>query len=74
MPVSAKHTTSSSRAQRVMQQSHTHLGSSSRARLAVVARAASEEPAASAGPFDYEEPETAKEGIDLGLVLCKQGK
>ncbi|KAI8476554.1 MAG: hypothetical protein J3K34DRAFT_455671 [Monoraphidium minutum] len=24
------------------------------------------------GAFDYEEPETAKEAIDLGLVLCKQ--
>eukprot|EP00775_Hariotina_reticulata_P007503 gene7503-7713_t len=24
--------------------------------------------------FDFEEPETAKEAIDLGLVLCKQGK
>lgn len=33
---------------------------------------ASEEQQASA--FDYEEPETAKEGIDLGLVLCKQGR
>lgn len=24
--------------------------------------------------FDYDEPETAKEAIDLGLVLCKQQK
>jgi hypothetical protein len=24
--------------------------------------------------FDYEEPETAREAIDLGLVLCKQQK
>lgn len=29
---------------------------------------------ASESPLDYEEPETAKEGIDLGLVLCKQGR
>lgn len=33
---------------------------------------ASEEQQVSA--FDYDEPETAKEGIDLGLVLCKQGR
>jgi hypothetical protein len=24
--------------------------------------------------FDYDEPETAREAIDLGLVLCKQQK
>jgi len=24
--------------------------------------------------FDFEEPETAREAIDLGLVLCKQEK
>jgi len=33
---------------------------------------AAEEPQPST--FDYEEPETAKEGIDLGLVMCKQGR
>jgi hypothetical protein len=35
-----------------------------------IARAAPENNSA----FDYEEPETAKEAIDLGLVLCKQEK
>jgi hypothetical protein len=35
-------------------------------------RAADEQQQPSA--FDYEEPETAKEGIDLGLVMCKQGR
>jgi hypothetical protein len=28
----------------------------------------------SVSAFDFEEPETAKEAIDLGLVLCKQDK
>lgn len=35
---------------------------------------ASEEQQQAASAFDYDEPETAKEGIDLGLVLCKQGR
>jgi hypothetical protein len=47
-----------------------HASQVQRSRLVPVR--ASEEQAASA--FDYEEPETAKEGIDLGLVLCKQGR
>lgn len=47
-----------------------HASQAQRTRLVPVQ--ASEEQAASA--FDYEEPETAKEGIDLGLVLCKQGR
>lgn len=28
----------------------------------------------SGSAFDFEEPETAREAIDLGLVLCKQEK
>lgn len=40
-----------------------------RAAVQVVKAAEQEESA-----FDYEEPETAREAIDLGLVLCKQQK
>eukprot|EP00879_Flechtneria_rotunda_P005773 GHRR01006074.1.p1 GENE.GHRR01006074.1~~GHRR01006074.1.p1 ORF type:complete len:220 (+),score=31.96 GHRR01006074.1:184-843(+) len=40
-------------------------------RLAVTVRAAEEQ---NGSTFDYEEPETAREAIDLGLVLCKQQK
>lgn len=47
-----------------------HASQAQRSKLVPVR--ASEEQATSA--FDYEEPETAKEGIDLGLVLCKQGR
>jgi hypothetical protein len=43
-----------------------------RSQLLVAPVRAGEEQQVSA--FDYDEPETAKEGIDLGLVLCKQGR
>ncbi|KIZ07033.1 hypothetical protein MNEG_0926 [Monoraphidium neglectum] len=37
-------------------------------------RAADETRDVSTSAFDFDEPETAKEAIDLGLVLCKQDK
>lgn len=49
-----------------------HVTAIQQQRSQLIARASEEQQQVSA--FDYEEPETAKEGIDLGLVLCKQGR